>query len=30
MTGFSPADQVKAEDDYNLKCIEYSRKNFRF
>ncbi len=30
MTGLSPADQVKAEDDYNLKCIEYSRKNFRF
>jgi sugar phosphate isomerase/epimerase len=30
ITGLSPADQVKAEDDYNLKCIEYARKQFRF
>jgi 3-oxoisoapionate decarboxylase len=27
VTGLSSEDQVKLEDDYNLKCIEYARKN---
>jgi sugar phosphate isomerase/epimerase len=27
MTGLSPEAQVKAEDDYNQKCIDYARKN---
>ena len=26
-TGLSPADQVKAEDEYNLKCIAYAKQN---
>lgn len=28
MTGLSPEAQVKAEDEYNLKCIAYSRQHF--
>ena len=27
MTGLSPEAQVKAEDDYNLQCINYAREN---
>ena len=27
LSGLSPEAQVRAEDDYNLKCIEYARRN---
>ena len=27
ISGLSPAEQVKAEDDYNQQCIDYARKN---
>ena len=27
MTGLSPEAQVKSEDEYNLKCVEYARQN---
>jgi sugar phosphate isomerase/epimerase len=27
MSGLSPAEQVKAEDDYNLKCIAYAHQH---
>ena len=27
IAGLSPADQLKREDDYNLKCIVYARQN---
>jgi sugar phosphate isomerase/epimerase len=27
ITGLSPADQVKAEDEYNLQCIAYARQH---
>jgi sugar phosphate isomerase/epimerase len=30
ITGLSPAEQIKAEDDYNLKCVEYARQNLGF
>ncbi|MGH9723421.1 MAG: sugar phosphate isomerase/epimerase family protein [Bryobacteraceae bacterium] len=29
MTGLSPEAQVKAEDEYNLKCVEWSRQNLK-
>lgn len=30
ITGLSPSEQVKAEDDYNLQCIAYAREHLGF
>jgi hypothetical protein len=27
VTGLTPAEQLKLEDDYNLACIRYAREN---
>lgn len=30
ITGLTPEEQVKAEDEYNLKCLDWARKNLNF